>query len=93
MGYRLLIDLEVVALIESLPKKVRSHLLDHFIRLRSTPDRYSDYHENDAAGRRVEISVFGGYAIHYWIDFPDRHVKVLAVNPADSSGGPSPSSH
>jgi len=83
MEYRLLVDLEPIALLDSIPKKVRSRLLDHFVRLRSTPDRYSDSHEYDGIGRRIEISVFGGYAIHYWIDFPDRHVKVLAIKPAD----------
>jgi hypothetical protein len=62
---------------------VRSRLLAHFVKLRSTPDQYVDYHEYDATGRRIEISVFAGYSIHYWIDFADRHVKVLAVNSAD----------
>jgi hypothetical protein len=49
-----------------------------------SPDRSSDYFEHDAIGRRVEISICSGYAIHYWIDFADRHIKVLAVVPADS---------
>jgi hypothetical protein len=83
MGYRLLIDLEVIAALDSIPKSVRSRLLDHFVRLRSTPDRYSDYHEYDRVGRRIEISIFAGHSLHYWIDVPDRHVKVLAIKPAD----------
>jgi hypothetical protein len=81
--YRLLFDLEAVTFLDSLPARVRSRLLFHFINLRATPDRYSDYHENDATGRRIEISVFAGYSVHYWIDFADRHVKVLAVKFAD----------
>jgi hypothetical protein len=40
MDYRLLIDLEVIAVL--VPKSLRSRLLDHFVRLRSTPNRYSD---------------------------------------------------
>ena len=83
MDYRLLVDLEAIAVLDSIPKRVRTRLLDHFVRLRSTPDRYSDSHEHDSSSRRVEISVFGGYSIHYWIDFADRHVKVLAIKPAD----------
>ncbi len=83
MKYRLLVDLEVVAVLDSIPKRTRSRVLAHLVRLRSMPDQYADYHEHDATGRRIEISVFAGYSIHYWIDFTDRHVKVLAVNSAD----------
>jgi hypothetical protein len=81
--YRLLIDLEVVELLQGLPRRVREDLLRHFESIRGFPSRYADYHESDAAGRRVEISIFGRFAIHYWIDFADRHVKVLAIMPAD----------
>jgi mRNA-degrading endonuclease RelE of RelBE toxin-antitoxin system len=83
MDYRLLVDLEAIAVLDGMPKKARTRLLDHFHRLRASPERYSDYHEHDSTGRRIEISVFGGYAIHYWFDFADRHVKVLAIKPAD----------
>ena len=79
MKYRLLVDLEVIAVLDAIPKKVRSRLLGHFASLRSAPDQYADYHERDASGRRIEISIFAGYSIHYWIDFADRHVKVLAL--------------
>lgn len=83
MEYRLLVDLEAVAVLDSIPKKVRARLLDHFVGIRSTPQAYSDYHEQDDIGRCIEISVFAGYSLHYWIDFPDRHVKILAIKPAD----------
>ena len=83
MEFRLLVDLEAIAVLDTLPKKIRTRLLNHFVALRSAPDRHSDFHENDKSGRRVEISVFGDHAIHYWIDFPDRHVKVLMIRPAD----------
>ena len=82
MEYRLLVDLEAIVVLDSLPKRVRTRLLNHFTKLRATPDQYSESFEHDGIGRRVEISVFGGYSIHYWIDFADRHVKVLAIKPA-----------
>ena len=65
MEYRLLIDLEVVEMVERLPKRMRENLLTHLQRLRDFPSRYADYHEHDAIGRRVEISVCGPFAIHY----------------------------
>ena len=79
MDYRLLVDLDAISVLDSIPKRSRTRMLNHFVKLRSTPDQYSDYHEHDRVGRRTEISVFAGYSIHYWIDFPDRHVKVLAT--------------
>jgi hypothetical protein len=83
MEYRLLVDLDAIAVLDALPGHMRTRLLDHLARLRGSPDRYSDDHERDRVGRRVEISVFAGYSIHSWIDFPDRHIKILAIQPAD----------
>lgn len=85
MDYRLLVDLEAIAFLDSIPKRARKRLLEHFVRLRATPDRLSEQRDQDRIGRRIEISVFEGYSIRYWIDFPDRHVKVLAIRFA--SGG------
>ena len=84
MAYRLLVDLEALATLDAMPRKIRARLLEHFHKLRAFPDRHSDYHEQDRIGRRVEISVVAGYAIHFWIDFADRHVKVVAMLPADA---------
>ena len=83
MLYRLLVDVEVITVLDELPKKSRTRLLDQFYRIRSSPSDLSDYHERDEAGRRVEISVFAGHAIHYWIDHADQHIKILALKPAD----------
>ena len=84
MEYRLLIDLEVVQTIQGLSKRRRDELLAHFQRIGEFPSRYADYHEQDATGRRVEISIHGRFAVHYWIDFADRHVKILALRLADA---------
>jgi len=83
MSYRLLVDVEVIGVLDTLPKKSRTRLLDQLRKIRSSPDDFSDYHERDNTGRRVEISVFLGHAIHYWIDHADQHIKILALKPAD----------
>ncbi len=83
MEYRLLIDLEAIELLDTLPKKERNRLIDQFEKIRSFPGNYSDYHESDAVGRRVEICILSRWAIHYWIDSADCHVKVLALKSAD----------
>ena len=84
MAYRLLVDLEVFTALDALPRKTRTRLLDHFRQLRAAPDQHSDYHEQDRVGRRVEINVIAGYAIHFRIDFADRHIKILTLKPADA---------
>jgi hypothetical protein len=83
MEYRLLIDLEVIEFLDRLPKRTRLRLLDQFRKIRAFPGNYSDYQEYDAVGRRVQICVVSGWAIHYWHDFADRHMKILALKPAD----------
>ena len=83
MSYRLLVDVEVIKALDALSKNSRTRLLDHFRKIRSSPDGTSDYHERDGVGRRVEISVFSGHAVHYWIDHADQHIKILALKPAD----------
>ncbi|MCI0747689.1 MAG: hypothetical protein L0Y58_19970 [Verrucomicrobia subdivision 3 bacterium] len=82
MEYRLLIDLEVVGQLQGLSRRVRDNLLAHFEQIRAFPTNHAAYHEYDAVGRRVEISICGRFAVHYWIDFADRHIKVLALEPA-----------
>jgi len=83
MQYRLLVDLDAISALDSLPKKVRLRLIHHFYKIRSYPEIHSDYHEKDSVGRRVEICIFMNYAVHFWIDFADRHVKILAIKAAD----------
>jgi hypothetical protein len=47
------------------------------------PTGFSDFSESDASGRRVDVHVFGRFAIKFWDDFADRHVKILDVHFAD----------
>ena len=75
MSYRLFVDLEVISTLSALPPKTRKRLLHHLPILRSAPDRLSDYFEHDGIGRRVEISICSGYAIHYWIAYASQAVR------------------
>ena len=79
MEYSLFVDLEAMAVVHSLPARVRRRLLTHLVQIRLSPEAFSNDHERDRIGRRVEISFVTGYAIHYWIDSPDRHIKVLKI--------------
>jgi hypothetical protein len=51
------------------------------------PSRHSDYNESDISGPRVDIHICGKYAIKFWEDHADRHLKILDVHFADKSRG------
>jgi hypothetical protein len=57
-----------------------------FSRLEEAPDLASEFQILDEKGRTLDAFVCDGFAFYYWVDFADRHVKVLAVESADDSG-------
>ena len=77
--YRLLVDLEAVVELDSLPKRDRRRLLLFFEKLRSYPEHYASAEERDDRGRRIDIASHVGWLIYYWTDFADRHVKIMKV--------------
>jgi hypothetical protein len=85
MKYRLLIDWEVIEFVETLPRKDRRALRNRFVAIQNYPRKFSDYAESDSSGRRVEIHICGKYAIKFWEDHADRHIKILDVRLADES--------
>jgi len=87
MNYRLLIDYEVIEFLEARPRKDQRLLRDRFVAIQGFPSRYSDYIESDSVGRRVGIHIIGKYAIKFWEDHADRHLKILDVHFADKSRG------
>jgi hypothetical protein len=83
MKYRLLIDYEVIEFIETLSRKDQLLLRNRFSTIQDYPSQHSDYVEYDSEGRRVDIHICGKYAIKFWEDHADKHVKVLNVHLAD----------
>ncbi len=61
----------------------RQQLLEQFNNIRSYPERFSDYQETGTDPYTVEVHVFRRYAIKYWIDVNDKHVKILDIHLAD----------
>jgi hypothetical protein len=81
--YRLLVAWEGIEQINGLPRAKRAILRNALRRIGEFPDAASDYRETGSRGIPVDVHVSGGFAIKYWIDFADRHVKVLDLEPAD----------
>jgi hypothetical protein len=83
MSYRLLLDIEVVEFIAALPRQTQIQLRRRLGEMQSAPERFADFQEPDPAGRLLDVRVHCGFAIYYWEDFADRHVKVLRIRRAD----------
>lgn len=47
------------------------------------PQARSDAEDCDDTGRRLEIAIIGDFALTYWIDHADRHVKIIDIHAAD----------
>ena len=83
MNYRLLISIEVVEFLERLPSNTRKPLRNAIAAIGSDPLGMVDASDYDDSGRQLQIAIIGDFALTYWIDDADRHVKVLDVHGAD----------
>lgn len=84
-GSRLFIAVDVLDFLRTLPPHDQRGLLKCFREIAASPARFADFTELDATGRRVEVHVFGKYAVKFWDDFADRHVKILDLHLADQA--------
>jgi|JI6StandDraft_1071083.scaffolds.fasta_scaffold01656_3 hypothetical protein len=84
MTYRLLIDYEALDVLASLEKsQFNGWFISRLRQIQEFPSQWADYQERDPIGRALHVSIIGDYAITYWEDFADRHVKVLEIAKAD----------
>ena len=84
MKWRLLVALRALEFVESLPVRVRKQIRVRFQEIEEHPELWSEFVEYDEKGRLLDGCVCAGYAIIFWQDVPDRQVKVLSVESADS---------
>ena len=83
MKYRLLIAVDVLDFTAILSRREEEVLSKRFREIREYPHQYSDYREPDSEGRLLDVHVHSGFAIHFWEDGADRHVKILHICRAD----------
>jgi len=81
---RLLIDIDVLEFLKTCKRKEQQDLLKRFREIAAYPSIYSDFAEHDSTGRRVDVHIHIGFAIKFWDDFADRHVKILEIHSADT---------
>ena len=82
---RLLIDIAVLDFLRTLRPRDQQDLLKRFREIAAFPSNFSDFVEYDSSDRRVDVQVFRKFAIKFWDDFADRHVKILDLHFADRS--------
>jgi len=83
MDYRLLISIEVVEFVERLPARTRQRIRNAIRAIGNDPLGNADATDRDEVGRRLEIAIVGDYALMYWVNEADRHVKILDIHAAD----------
>ncbi len=66
-----------------LKKRDRDFLASTFESIRMFPDNYADYETTDDMGRPLDVHIAGRFAVTFWDDFADRHVKIMEVTWAD----------
>ena len=84
-GSRLLIAIEVLDFLRTLTRTDQQRLLRRFREIADFASNFADFFEYDSAGRRLGVHVFGRFAVKFWDDLADRHVKILDLHFADRS--------
>lgn len=82
--YKLLVAWKVIEFLEVQPLRDQKRLRDRFVAIAEWPAQYSDFKEADASARHLDVHIYGRYAIRFWEDFANRHLKILDVCFADS---------
>jgi hypothetical protein len=54
-----------------------------FEAIRDFPRAHVDYRHRDETGRDLDGHIAGRFAIVFWDDFADRHIKIMGVTWAD----------
>jgi len=80
--YTLLVALSVYRNLSKLGRPKRDRILAFFDQLEESPYGLSHYRENDSAGSPREVTIVGDHAVTYWVDYTDKHVKVLRIESA-----------
>jgi hypothetical protein len=78
-----LIDVTVLEFMRELRKQDREFLMTRFEQIRRAPARHAEFITRDEVGRDLDNHIAGRFAITYWDDFADRHVKIMGVTWAD----------
>jgi len=78
--YRLLIDADVIDFLRGRPRRTQETMLARLRQIAAFPSDFYDFTEIDRVGRDLGVHMFGNYAIRFWEDPADGHLKVLEIS-------------
>ncbi len=81
MEFELLVTGNVIDALLEFPAQKRRRYLELFRRIQAYPGTFSQFRQQSDSGRIVHAYVFEQHEIRYWIDWADRHVKILRLVP------------
>ena len=84
--YRIFLDLGVVEQLQRMRLADKRKIFGALERIKQRPSDSSHHSSRDEEGRLVHVHFAGRFAIKYWEDFADRHLKILDIRQAPSSG-------
>ena len=79
MEFKLLVDADVYDIVSQFAARKRNRFYAQFRNIQRYPANCSDGVVIDSDGRQLDVSVFEGHDIRYWVDMADRHVKILEL--------------
>ena len=79
MPFKLFIDADVIDVLEEFPARKRKRFYALFRRIQRYPENLSDHSEPDEDGRILNVCLFEGQIIRYWIDDSDQHLKIIEM--------------
>ncbi len=85
MRRRLLIDSRVLEFAARLKKRDRNFLFLRFEAIRDFPANHIDYRHRDETGREFDGHIADRFAILFWDDLADGHLKIMDVAWADKT--------
>jgi hypothetical protein len=83
LKYRLLVEWRVLKFLETLKRRDREFLLSLFESMLQAPSRYAEFQEREESGRMLDGYIAGRFAILFWDDFADRHLKIMNLGRSD----------
>jgi hypothetical protein len=70
-------------LLSDFPHDFENPSEQHLLRSPKNPLGCSEANDYDDTGRILNIAIVGDFALMYWIDDTDSHVKILDIHAAD----------
>jgi hypothetical protein len=77
--YRVFLAKEIVAQLRNCRRGERESITRFFDQIADDPYRAGEFAEQDDAGRDIQVTLIGRFALYYWSDHAVKEVKVIGM--------------